>query len=126
MFFCKNEHTNGIFPNKAKMVFSPPPGSKKRKKMINVRCSNTRYVLSDKKRYCRMCYANHSENIKKSVNKDKRKTKKYSDQSNLGCPACYEPICDNFSQTCSRSKEGHQRDATYHDRKGGSDFTLNR
>ena len=95
MFFCKNEHTNGIFQNKAKMVFSPPPGSKKRKKMIDVRCSNTRYVLSDRKRYCRMCYANHSKNIKKSVNKDKRKTKKYSNQSNLGCPSCCEPICEN-------------------------------
>ena len=28
------------------------------------------------------------------------------------------------SQSCSRPKEGHQRDATYHDRKGGSDFTM--
>ena len=30
------------------------------------------------------------------------------------------------SQTCARKKEGHQDDATFHDRKGGSDFTLNR
>ena len=28
------------------------------------------------------------------------------------------------SQSCSRPKDGHQRDATYHDRKGGSDFTM--
>ena len=93
-YFCKNKHTDGIYPNRAKMLFTPPEPTKKRKKNVTVRCCNTQYVLKEKKSYCRMCYVNHPENIKTTVNKDKRKTKKYCNQTNLGCPSCCEPICN--------------------------------
>ena len=95
-YFCKNKHTNGIYHDNTRMVYHPPPNAPKnsRRQMIKPKCLDTPYMIEEKPMYCKMCYANHSEQIKKLVHRNKRKSKKYSNQSKLGCAWCRETICN--------------------------------
>ena len=93
-YFCTNNHTNGIHHNQAKIIFSPPDQSNKRKRTVTTtKCVDIAYEIETKPKYCKMCHANHSERIKTSVDRHRRKNKRYSNQSKLGCPICRETIC---------------------------------
>ena len=95
-YFCKNKHTNAINHNQAKIIFSPSPDrADKRKRMFTMvtSCVNIAYEIETKPKYCKMSYANHSEEIKNSVDRHRRQNKEYSNQSKLGCPICQETIC---------------------------------
>ena len=84
MFFCLNDHTNGIQHAGVKRAIVQ---FKCGKRARTAKCTEDRVNIGKNSKYCKMCFRKQGDNGTVAQRKKKYKS------SRLGCPVCQEHIC---------------------------------